>query len=98
VKDSVIYERLAEDSLYRVETEQHLEDFAIIGLRTLCFARATISEQTYAAWSKEYYVASIALNKREQKLADVAEKIEQVSLSLSSVILLNDALQNASIM
>ncbi|KAK5662899.1 hypothetical protein OQA88_6310 [Cercophora sp. LCS_1] len=77
--DSVIYSRLkrGEQKQLRADTAKHLEMFAVEGLRTLCIAERELSEQEYAEWRKEHDVASRALENREEKLEEVADKIEQ---------------------
>ncbi|KAF6779666.1 hypothetical protein AHF37_00863 [Paragonimus kellicotti] len=56
----------------------HLEIFAKTGLRTLCIASAEVSNAFHANWAEQYYVASTAIDNREEKLEAVAELIEGV--------------------
>ncbi|KAK3330993.1 hypothetical protein B0H66DRAFT_84405 [Apodospora peruviana] len=93
--DSVIYSRLkrGEQSELRRETAQHLEMFAVEGLRTLCIAERQLTEQQYIDWRKEYDLASTALEHREEKLEVVADKIEQ-ELTLLGGTAIEDRLQD----
>ena len=77
--DSVIYSRLVrgEQAELRKDTAQHLELFAVEGLRTLCIAEKELSESEYIEWRKEHDIAATALENREEKLEEVADKIEQ---------------------
>lgn len=45
--DTVIYERLSEDSLFVQETLTHLEYFAIEGLRILSVMHRDLTEKEY---------------------------------------------------
>ncbi|XP_055894681.1 probable phospholipid-transporting ATPase IA isoform X6 [Biomphalaria glabrata] len=91
--DNVIYERLGSDKTYTEETLSHLEQFASVGLRTLCLAKTEISEEFYKEWSNTFYKASTAIQDREQKLEEVAELIEK-DLQLLGATAIEDRLQD----
>uniref|UniRef100_A0A914W4H3 Phospholipid-transporting ATPase n=1 Tax=Plectus sambesii TaxID=2011161 RepID=A0A914W4H3_9BILA len=93
--DNVIYERLSksEKNLYLDSTTKDLIDFASKGYRTLCFAKADISEERYTEWRQGFYEASIAIERREQRLAEEAEKIE-CDLTLIGATAIEDKLQD----
>uniref|UniRef100_UPI00358E9CF6 probable phospholipid-transporting ATPase IA isoform X1 n=1 Tax=Myxine glutinosa TaxID=7769 RepID=UPI00358E9CF6 len=91
--DNIIYERLAEGSLYKEETLQHLEQFASEGLRTLCFARADISENDYEEWLQLYNTASTSLQNRHVKVEETYEFIEK-DLYLVGATAIEDRLQS----
>lgn len=93
--DSVIYSRLkrGEQQELRKTTADHLEMFAREGLRTLCLAERILSESEYLAWRKEHDKAATALTDREEKLEEVASKIEQ-ELSLLGGTAIEDRLQD----
>lgn len=74
----MIFERLSSDNRYKDVTLKHLEEFATLGLRTLCIAVADISDDFYDEWKHSYYKASVSMQGREQKLAEAAELIERV--------------------
>jgi phospholipid-translocating ATPase len=93
--DSVIYSRLkkGEQAELRRETAQHLEMFAVEGLRTLCIAERELSEEEYREWRKEHDIAATALENREEKLEEVADKIER-DLTLLGGTAIEDRLQD----
>ncbi|KAF7731918.1 hypothetical protein EC973_007749 [Apophysomyces ossiformis] len=85
--DSVIFERLCTDfggqtALYESQeelkrlTNDHLEEFANEGLRTLCLAYRFISPEEYEPWNKRYQEASSSIYGREEKLDEICEEIE----------------------
>ncbi|OON18542.1 phospholipid-translocating P-type ATPase, flippase, partial [Opisthorchis viverrini] len=90
--DTVIFERLAKNCQYQEATLEHLEIFARTGLRTLCIASAEVSSEFHAGWSKEYYAASTAIDRREERLEQVAEAIEK-NLHLLGATAIEDKLQ-----
>ncbi|TGZ68511.1 hypothetical protein CRM22_004223 [Opisthorchis felineus] len=90
--DTVIFERLAKDCQYQEATLEHLEIFARTGLRTLCIASAEVSSEFHESWSKEYYAASTAIDRREERLEQVAEAIEK-NLHLLGATAIEDKLQ-----
>ncbi|ETS78476.1 hypothetical protein PFICI_10538 [Pestalotiopsis fici W106-1] len=93
--DSVIYSRLkrGEQQELRKTTAEHLEMFAREGLRTLCIAERVLGEKEYLEWRKEHDKAATALTDREEKLEEVANKIEQ-ELSLLGGTAIEDRLQD----
>ncbi|XDG07423.1 hypothetical protein ABKA04_007038 [Annulohypoxylon sp. FPYF3050] len=93
--DSIIYSRLkrGEQAELRKTTAEHLEMFAREGLRTLCIAQRVLPEQEYLEWRKEHDKAATALQDREEKLEEVADKIEQ-ELTLLGGTAIEDRLQD----
>ncbi|KAI1125792.1 hypothetical protein F5Y10DRAFT_224661 [Nemania abortiva] len=93
--DSIIYSRLqrGEQAELRKTTAEHLEMFAREGLRTLCIAQRVLSEQEYLEWRKEHDKTASALQDREEKLEEVADKIEQ-NLTLLGGTAIEDRLQD----
>lgn len=93
--DSIIYSRLkrGEQQELRRTTADHLEMFAREGLRTLCIAQRVLSEQEYTEWRKEHDKAATAMHDREEKLEEVADKIEQ-GLTLLGGTAIEDRLQD----
>ncbi|KAM4625451.1 phospholipid-transporting ATPase IA-like [Polymixia lowei] len=91
--DSVIYERLADSSKYRDVTLNHLEQFATEGLRTLCYAIANISEESYLEWSELYQQAATSLTNRALKMEESYELIER-KLQLLGATAIEDKLQD----
>ncbi|KAH9884860.1 phospholipid-translocating P-type ATPase [Xylariomycetidae sp. FL2044] len=93
--DSIIYSRLkrGEQAELRRTTAEHLEMFAREGLRTLCIARRVLDEKEYLEWRKEHDKAATSLQNREEKLEEVADKIEQ-ELTLLGGTAIEDRLQD----
>ncbi|KAI0013778.1 phospholipid-translocating P-type ATPase [Xylariaceae sp. FL0662B] len=93
--DSIIYSRLkrGEQADLRKTTAEHLEMFAREGLRTLCIAERVLSENEYLEWRKEHDKAATAMHDREEKLEEVADKIEQ-DLTLLGGTAIEDRLQD----
>ena len=77
--DSIIQARLSDsDNNHELDkyTQQHLENYASSGLRTLLLAEKEISEIEYQQWKDEYRLAAAAMVKRDDKMAEVADKLE----------------------
>jgi phospholipid-transporting ATPase len=91
--DTVIFERLVEDSPYLIKTSAHLEDYASEGLRTLCLAYRDVSEDEYASWKLLYEQAATKIHNRQQKLDEAAELIEK-DLELLGATAIEDKLQD----
>ncbi|KAM3184487.1 hypothetical protein ACTXT7_008298, partial [Hymenolepis weldensis] len=91
--DTVIYERLVEDALFKEETLNHMDEFAKIGLRTLCIAFRRLDRAYYEKWAKRYYERSIAVTNRAALVDEVCEEIEQ-SLQLVGATAIEDKLQD----
>ncbi|GMM52574.1 aminophospholipid-translocating P4-type ATPase [Starmerella bacillaris] len=90
--DTVIFERLRNSS-EEVLVSDALEEFASMGLRTLCLAQRELSESEYAEWREKYQKASTSLTDRAQELMDVAELIE-TKLELVGCTAIEDQLQD----
>ncbi|XP_052796931.1 phospholipid-transporting ATPase ID-like isoform X1 [Mya arenaria] len=92
--DSVIYERL-DPACHNLQelTTHHLNEFATVGLRTLCLAVKDIPDSEYAAWSKKYKEASLAMENRDDKVDAVYEEIEQ-NMRLLGATAIEDKLQD----
>ncbi|CAA21897.1 P-type ATPase [Schizosaccharomyces pombe] len=91
--DTVIMERLASDNPYLQTTIHHLEDYATVGLRTLCIAMREVPEDEYQRWSTVFETAASSLVDRAQKLMDAAEEIEK-DLILLGATAIEDRLQD----
>jgi len=92
--DSVIYQRLAEDTdpELKEKTLKDLEVFANGGLRTLCVAWRHLSESEYAEWVQDYDHACAAVTDREEAIERSCELIEH-SLEILGATALEDKLQ-----
>lgn len=93
--DSMIYSRLARglQQDLRKTTAEHLEMFAQEGLRTLCVAERDVDEELYQEWSKDQEFASQALQDREDRLEEVADRIERELMLLGGTAI-EDRLQD----
>ncbi|KAM3415258.1 Phospholipid-transporting ATPase [Cercospora zeina] len=93
--DSIIYSRLAkgEQAELRRSTAEHLEMFAREGLRTLCIAQRELGEDEYQEWNRDHELAAAAVQDRETKLEDVADRIER-ELTLLGGTAIEDRLQD----
>lgn len=80
-QDTVIFERLREDQLYKENTVEHMEEYATEGLRTLCISMNELDPDEYEEWNKKYYEASTALENRDEKVDETAELIEKVHVN-----------------
>ncbi|XP_027445397.1 phospholipid-transporting ATPase IB-like isoform X6 [Zalophus californianus] len=90
--DTVIYERLSEDSRFMKETLTHLEYFAKEGLRTLCVAYADLTEEEYQQWLTQYEKASTVIQDRMRSLEECYDNIEKKFLLLGATAI-EDRLQ-----
>ena len=93
--DSMIYSRLLpkQQQALRKSTAEHLEMFAREGLRTLCVAERDLDEQEYEEWSREHDLAAQALQDREEKLEETADRIERDLILLGGTAI-EDRLQD----
>jgi len=93
--DSIIYSRLkkGEQTELRKTTAEHLEMFAREGLRTLCIAQKELSEDEYQRWNVDHQLAAAAVQDREAKLEEVADRIER-ELTLLGGTAIEDRLQD----
>ncbi len=92
--DSVIYQRLTpnHDPELKEKTSKDMETFANGGLRTLCIAYRSLTEQEYIEWQRVYDAATNAIKDRDEEVAKAAEKIEH-SLTILGATALEDKLQ-----
>lgn len=66
--------------------------FFLKGYRTLCFAKRSIDEDEYERWNKDFEKASVAIEGREQRLAECMERMER-DLTLVGISAVEDKLQ-----
>ncbi|KAK4040010.1 hypothetical protein C8A01DRAFT_35977 [Parachaetomium inaequale] len=71
---------------------QHVDDFATEGLRTLIFAYRYLDEDDYRKWKGVYHQATTSLVKRQERIEDAAELIEQ-DFELAGATAIEDKLQ-----
>lgn len=93
--DSVIVERLSQQQQQQSnfkETMRHVERFATEGLRTLLYGYKKLSPAQYDTWAKRFSAASVALERRQERIEEVAEEIE-TDLILLGATAIEDKLQ-----
>jgi magnesium-transporting ATPase (P-type) len=90
--DSVIFSRLRPGALGTTETTQHINEFANLGLRTLCFAATVLEKDTYERWSAIYHEATLSVEHRAQRVDEAAEQIE-THMTLLGAVGIEDRLQ-----
>ncbi|RWS16411.1 putative phospholipid-transporting ATPase IA-like protein [Dinothrombium tinctorium] len=91
--DTVLYDRLS-DTRFSEVTVSHLEQFASLGLRTLCCAYAEIDGNEYEKWSKDYQTSLTAtLNNKDNGTAEIMERMEG-KLTLLGATAIEDKLQD----
>lgn len=76
----------------RRSTEEHIMEYAMLGLRTLCMARRALSKVEYELWRKQHLEAESSLDDREEKLLESACRIES-DLELLGATGIEDKLQ-----
>uniref|UniRef100_A0A452TLT4 Phospholipid-transporting ATPase n=1 Tax=Ursus maritimus TaxID=29073 RepID=A0A452TLT4_URSMA len=74
-------------------TMEHLDDFAIEGLRTLMVAYRELDNAFFQAWRKKHSEACLSLENREDKMSDVYEEMEK-DLMLLGATAIEDKLQD----
>jgi phospholipid-transporting ATPase len=94
--DTVINRRLSRTGQeFKAKTLEHLEDFASMGLRTLCCAFAVIPEPEYVAWNNKYLTAvSTSDSVVREKEVDAAMEAAESQLTLIGATAVEDKLQD----
>ncbi|XP_036087966.1 probable phospholipid-transporting ATPase VA isoform X1 [Rousettus aegyptiacus] len=77
----------------RSRTQQHLNLYAVDGLRTLCVAKRVLSADEYACWLQRHLEAEAAVDNREQLLFESAARLE-TNLHLLGATGIEDRLQD----
>eukprot|EP00357_Protocruzia_adherens_P031663 CAMPEP_0115028812 /NCGR_PEP_ID=MMETSP0216-20121206/36574_1 /TAXON_ID=223996 /ORGANISM="Protocruzia adherens, Strain Boccale" /LENGTH=1250 /DNA_ID=CAMNT_0002405169 /DNA_START=45 /DNA_END=3797 /DNA_ORIENTATION=- len=92
--DSIIVPRLrsGQDQLVHT-TNEHLDEYAKTGLRTLLVAQKVISLEEYAEWKKGEEKAQEDVNNREARLEEVYDQIER-GMDLIGATAIEDRLQD----
>ena len=91
--DTVIFERLNNNSTFKNETVKHLEEYAAVGLRTLVVAQRSVPDNEYKKWKLAYENALNTINNRQECLDEAAEMIES-NLDLLGATAIEDKLQD----
>ncbi|XP_061165426.1 phospholipid-transporting ATPase VD-like isoform X2 [Saccostrea echinata] len=91
----VLHKKFKEDKeLHRLvkESEKHILNYAMQGLRTLCMAKKILTRKEYDEWKVKFNEASAAMDNREEKILQVACEIEK-DLELLGATGIEDKLQ-----
>ncbi|XP_077989510.1 putative phospholipid-transporting ATPase IM [Glandiceps talaboti] len=92
--DSVILPRLSPQcKQIKQITQEHLNEFAGEGLRTLCLAMKDIDEGYFAEWKRRHHIANTSLDNREEKVSKVYDEIERDMILLGATAI-EDKLQD----
>ncbi|XP_051576496.1 phospholipid-transporting ATPase ID-like isoform X2 [Myxocyprinus asiaticus] len=91
--DTVLFERLhsCNQELTNI-TSDHLNEYAVDGLRTLAVAYRDLSEEQWEEWAEHYRGADKSTDCREDRLAAAYEEIEQDMMLLGATAI-EDKLQ-----
>ncbi|OWK64573.1 putative phospholipid-transporting ATPase VD [Lonchura striata] len=92
--DSVMMDllRTASEEKIKERTQQHLDDYARRGLRTLCIAKKVMSDAEYAEWLNHRFLAETSIDNREDLLLESAMRLE-TNLTLLGATGIEDRLQ-----
>ncbi|KNC78142.1 hypothetical protein SARC_09412, partial [Sphaeroforma arctica JP610] len=90
--DSIMFARIDCKQELLDQTEDHLEEYATDGLRTLVYADRQLDPEWFNEWNERYKQASRAIDNREEKVALVAEDLE-TKLRLVGATAIEDKLQ-----
>ncbi|PAA69169.1 hypothetical protein BOX15_Mlig005692g1 [Macrostomum lignano] len=100
--DSAIFSRLKEEDSndpssdadrILLHTKLHLDQYALMGLRTLCLAIRYLGNEEYADWLAEFRRAERSIVGREEAVSRTIDQIEQ-QLQLLGVTGIEDRLQD----
>jgi len=92
--DNVIFERLrGGQSEMKERTQEHLDRFAMDGLRTLCLGVKELSLRQFEDWKAEHHKAALSMEDRDAKLDQVYNMIEN-DLTLLGATAIEDKLQD----
>nr|XP_033801980.1 probable phospholipid-transporting ATPase VD [Geotrypetes seraphini]XP_033801990.1 probable phospholipid-transporting ATPase VD [Geotrypetes seraphini] len=73
-------------------TQEHLDEYAKGGLRTLCIAKKVMNETEYAEWLNSHFLAETSIDNREELLLASAMRLE-TGLTLLGATGIEDRLQ-----
>uniref|UniRef100_A0A8C3LRP7 Phospholipid-transporting ATPase n=1 Tax=Chrysolophus pictus TaxID=9089 RepID=A0A8C3LRP7_CHRPC len=74
-------------------TQNHLDDYARKGLRTLCIAKKVMSDEEYTEWLNNHFLAETSIGNREELLLESAIRLE-TKLTLLGATGIEDRLQD----
>ncbi|NJR31481.1 phospholipid-translocating P-type ATPase, partial [bacterium] len=76
VKDLVNDSLVSNEPWVMEQTLNHINEFANQGLRTLLHAARYLDEEEYQSWAERFREATTSFSKREERISEVAELIE----------------------
>ena len=90
-----MFERLTKNGReFEEQTQEHINDYANAGLRTLVLAYREVDEEEYNKFNEEFTEAKNSVSAdRDEMMEEVAEKIEK-DLILLGATAVEDKLQN----
>ncbi|XP_043717424.1 putative phospholipid-transporting ATPase 9 [Telopea speciosissima] len=93
--DSVMFERLGNNGReFEVQTQEHMNEYADAGLRTLVLANRELSEEEYREFNEKFIEAKNLVSvDRDARIDEVAENIEK-DLILLGACAVEDKLQH----
>uniref|UniRef100_A0A0D9WBP4 Phospholipid-transporting ATPase n=1 Tax=Leersia perrieri TaxID=77586 RepID=A0A0D9WBP4_9ORYZ len=92
--DSVMLERLSSrDSTYRQVTQEHIDEYADAGLRTLVLAYRQLDEDEYANFDREFSAAKNAVSADRDEMIEEAADLLERELVLLGATAVEDKLQ-----
>lgn len=92
--DSVMFERLSRsDSSYREATQQHINEYADAGLRTLVLAYRQLEEDEYAKFDRKFTAAKNSVSVDRDELIEEAADLLERELILLGATAVEDKLQ-----
>ncbi|XP_066135901.1 phospholipid-transporting ATPase VD [Saccopteryx bilineata] len=81
-----------QQTIIREKTQEHLDDYARRGLRTLCIAKKVMSDTDYTEWLRSHFLAETSIDNREELLLESAMRLEN-KLTLLGATGIEDRLQ-----
>ncbi|EDR27469.1 phospholipid-transporting ATPase, putative [Entamoeba dispar SAW760] len=90
--DSIIAARTIHEDKFEV-TNKQLQDFSVVGLRTLLVTKKEISQEQYNEWRKKYDEADSSVAGHDENVALVQNEME-VDLKLIGATAIEDKLQD----
>lgn len=84
------YEKASNPTLQR--TKHVIDEYAKLGLRTLCFAKRVLGDEEYESWAEIFDAAERATENRAAKFFEAAQLIES-NLTLLGAVGIEDKLQ-----
>ena len=94
--DAIIKDLLSEESVASeayLESQKHVDKFALTGLRTLFLAYKELNEKEWKDWNEKTIEAKKVIENREKKVAEVDALIEKDLILLGSTAI-EDKLQD----